>query len=545
MKTSGMLLVFALGVLLTPLLMENSYAEEIPSWVKNNAGWWASGDVSETDFLNAVEFLVSNGMIHVTSSTTSTTSTGSEPVPSWVKNNAGWWADGTLSDKEFLTAIEHLVETGIITVNSKSVSISTDGVFLVTQETDEQTDSLSPEKQIWERHAGHKDGIGAPGVAIDSFQNAIHVTYGDIKDGKASIFMKTSFDGGSTWNEPILVSEDGKGSMPHARPADVKMGPNGEIYVIYGHSQKSQKIWDLGFQFGFTDVYVARSIDGGKTFQQSLIADPQTSISQVGWNPGNLHSKSFESLFVDKDTGRIYVAWLDSRGIQNGQYAPTQVKMTHSDDGGKTFTPSVVIKHKACQCCATDMCKTDETMFVQYRNIIGNYGEPNYRDIVIATSEDGGTTWSPPTMIADDGFEIDNCPHAVSTITTDDNGNLHSAWYTMGGDKPGLYYATSTNEGKTWTYPLLVDSNNKDPLWFPATNIVIDIDSNGIPNLAWTNKSVKDNAVRHAQVIEGQVTNISDLGPGNNAWLDSFDGRTAVVWETSGKIMLKTWNDDT
>jgi len=300
----------------------------------------------------------------------------------------------------------------------------------------------------------------------------------------------------------------------------------------------------LGFQFGFTDLYVASSFDGGKTFDQTLIADIQTSISQVGWTQGNLHSKSFESIFVDDETGRINVAWLDSRGIQNGQYTPTQVKMTYSDDQGKSFNQSVVVKHKACQCCATDMCKTDETMFVQYRNIIGNFGEPNYRDIVIATSEDKGTTWNPPTMIADDGFETANCPHAVSTITTDDQGNLHSAWYTMGGQTPGLYYATSINEGETWTHPLLVDSNTKDPLWFPATNIIIDIDSNGIPNVTWTNKSVKDNAVKHAQIIDGQVQNLSDLGSGDHAWLDSNNGLTAVVWETDGKIMLKAWNDE-
>ena len=541
MKTTRVLLAFALTALLTPILVENSHAEDIPSWVKNNAGWWASGDISEVDFLKGIEYLVSNGVIYVSSSSSNTSS---EPVPSWVKNNAGWWADGSLTDTEFLTAIEYLVENGIISVNAKSVSISSEGVFLVSQQTDDQTNSVAPEKRAFERHASHKDGIGVPGVAIDSFQNAIHVTYGDMNDGKATIMMKTSFDGGASWTEPVAVSEEGKGSMPHARPADVTMGPNGEIYVIYGHSQKSQEIWDLGFQFGFTDLYVARSLDGGKTFERSLIADRQTSISQMGWNPGNLHSKSFESIFVDEDTGRIYVAWLDSRGIQNGQYTPTQVKTTYSDNQGKTFMPSTVVKHKACQCCATDMCKTDETMFVQYRNIIGSFGEPNYRDIVIATSEDKGDSWSPPTMIADDGFEVDSCPHAVSTITTDDQGNLHSAWYTMGGQKPGLYYATSSNEGQTWTYPLLVDSNTKDPMWFPATNIVIEVDSNGVPNLTWTNKSVKDNAVRHAQIIDGQVENLVDLGNGNHAWLDSENGLTAVVWDTDGKIMIKTWNDE-
>ena len=39
-----------------------------------------------------------------------------EGVPEWVKSNAGWWADGTLSDGEFLNGIQHLIKIGIINV---------------------------------------------------------------------------------------------------------------------------------------------------------------------------------------------------------------------------------------------------------------------------------------------------------------------------------------------------------------------------------------------------------------------------------------------
>ena len=35
-------------------------------------------------------------------------------VPSWVKNNAGWWADGTIDDSTFLNGLEYLVQNGII-----------------------------------------------------------------------------------------------------------------------------------------------------------------------------------------------------------------------------------------------------------------------------------------------------------------------------------------------------------------------------------------------------------------------------------------------
>jgi len=37
-------------------------------------------------------------------------------VPDWVKNNAGWWADGTITDSEFVNGIQHLIKTGQISV---------------------------------------------------------------------------------------------------------------------------------------------------------------------------------------------------------------------------------------------------------------------------------------------------------------------------------------------------------------------------------------------------------------------------------------------
>ena len=40
----------------------------------------------------------------------------SASVPDWVKNTAGWWADGAISEGEFVSAIEHLVKTGTIIV---------------------------------------------------------------------------------------------------------------------------------------------------------------------------------------------------------------------------------------------------------------------------------------------------------------------------------------------------------------------------------------------------------------------------------------------
>ncbi|MDE2588374.1 MAG: hypothetical protein KGL95_01740 [Patescibacteria group bacterium] len=41
-------------------------------------------------------------------------------IPSWVKNNAGWWADGKISDNEFVKGIQYLIGEDIINVNLNS-----------------------------------------------------------------------------------------------------------------------------------------------------------------------------------------------------------------------------------------------------------------------------------------------------------------------------------------------------------------------------------------------------------------------------------------
>ena len=55
------LIIFSIIIAFLP----HVYAENVPSWVKNTAGWWASDAISENEFVNAIEFLVKDGIIHI------------------------------------------------------------------------------------------------------------------------------------------------------------------------------------------------------------------------------------------------------------------------------------------------------------------------------------------------------------------------------------------------------------------------------------------------------------------------------------------------
>ena len=99
-------------------MIPNTFAENVPEWVKNTAGWWATDVISETEFVNAIEFLVKENIIQVYVSQASETSQG---VPDWVKNTAGWWATDVISETEFVNAIAYLIKVGIITIEKNCI----------------------------------------------------------------------------------------------------------------------------------------------------------------------------------------------------------------------------------------------------------------------------------------------------------------------------------------------------------------------------------------------------------------------------------------
>ena len=110
---------FLVGVLTIP---ESSAQDVIPLWIKNNAGWWADDKINDFTFAQGIGFLIKNKIIQIHD--LPTTSDGEIVIerdiiiPSWIKNNAGWWTDDKISDSDFLYGIKYLVENNIIKFQS-------------------------------------------------------------------------------------------------------------------------------------------------------------------------------------------------------------------------------------------------------------------------------------------------------------------------------------------------------------------------------------------------------------------------------------------
>ena len=86
----------------------------IPEWIKNNAKWWSSNSVSDSEFIDGIEYLIEEGLITVFPGTPITIS--EQDIPEWIKNNAKWWANDQISDEDFVKSIQYLVKKGIIRI---------------------------------------------------------------------------------------------------------------------------------------------------------------------------------------------------------------------------------------------------------------------------------------------------------------------------------------------------------------------------------------------------------------------------------------------
>ena len=94
---------------------EEIVVQKIPDWIKNNAKWWTSGLITDSDFAMGIQFMIKNEII-VIPNLEKSPSAFAEEIPVWVKNNAKWWADGLISEDDFVNGLQYLVRHGIIIV---------------------------------------------------------------------------------------------------------------------------------------------------------------------------------------------------------------------------------------------------------------------------------------------------------------------------------------------------------------------------------------------------------------------------------------------
>lgn len=211
------------------------------------------------------------------------------------------------------------------------------------------------------------------------------------------------------------------------------------------------------------EVFYTRSVDGGLTFAppRPITSDPE--------------SQRFEAIAFDPE-GSLFAAWLDKRKRASARakgeaYTGASLAFAWSKDGAVTFSEARIAKDNTCECCRLGIAFAGAGRpVVLFRNIFGE----SVRDHAVTTFADAATP-GPIYRVSVDDWGIDVCPHHGPSLSLGDGGTYHVTWFTEGRARQGLFYARSTDGGRTFSSPMpigLADRSPSRPFVLAATGTV-------------------------------------------------------------------------
>jgi hypothetical protein len=260
--------------------------------------------------------------------------------------------------------------------------------------------------------------------------------------GKEADVRLAHFDGEErALGQPVRVNPNaGEATAWRGDPPTVAVAPDGTVYVGWTARDESAP--------HATTLYLSASRDGGRSF------DPPTRVN----DDRKPCDHGMHSLAVGEG-GRVYVAWLDDRNVEPSKppgdgSAPThsepnrEVFFASSDDGGRTFTPNSKVAGEVCPCCKTSLAVGEGgRVYVGWRQVLPG----NLRHIAVASSNDGGRTFSPAVIVSDDRWELQGCPVSGPALAAAGPA-LRVLWYTAGeAGSPGLYWSESRDGGRSFS----------------------------------------------------------------------------------------------
>ena len=264
-----------------------------------------------------------------------------------------------------------------------------------------------------------------------------------------------STDGGRTWPQMTLFSESGGADHFNDKPMiTTDRNPQSPF------RDRIYAAWDAASGGSATGggVLVARSSDSGGSFSIVRADDPSGPGRAIGAVP-----------FVGPN-GELYVAWND--------YRANTIAFAASLDGGKTFSPQTVVSTKTIPfdiripaefsrgALVYPACDADRTFGPQRGRLYCSWMDLDddgfTTGIFLATSDDGGLTWSGRQSVGDPLPFVDRFNHwlAVDALT----GQVVVSFYDTRNDTTGqrygtdIYLARSSDGGATFARDVRVST---------------------------------------------------------------------------------------
>jgi hypothetical protein len=200
-------------------------------------------------------------------------------------------------------------------------------------------------------------------------------------------------------------------------------GPDGAVHVTWSTPVR-----------GGSELVLATSRDGGRSF------GPPRRIAA-----GEPATRGFEGVAVDA-SGALFVAW-----IEIGAAGPrTWIARVPPDETAQAAP--VQLGDRTCPCCRIAVSAGEGVLGVLWRDEFPGH----VRDMVLATSRDGGRSFSAAARVHEDGWALDACPHRGGALGFDARGDALAAWYTEGSQsRPELRLAAAA-DGARFAPPRVV-----------------------------------------------------------------------------------------
>jgi hypothetical protein len=266
---------------------------------------------------------------------------------------------------------------------------------------------------------------------------------------------------GATAALPTVMLTDPLGPIePHGEaPPRLAADDKGGLYALYGVGKVVP-----GRRFPANALRLVRSTDQGRTWTAPVTVNGSGELGDFG-------SHGFHALTVAPD-GSVIATWLENtKGI-------SKVYFARSTDGGTTFgVPAALREDQACPCCRTGVAATgDGKLFVSWRNVFAG----DVRDVVVSRSDDAGATWQEPVRPREDGWVYPGCPHAGPAMALGPDGAVHIAWWTGKAQEAGVWYAKSTDGGKSFVHRSIAIGERSQP-----SHVQLAVTPAGEVYLAW------------------------------------------------------------
>lgn len=270
-----------------------------------------------------------------------------------------------------------------------------------------------------------------PLAATAAFDAKGRLWLASVKDGH--VIVSHSDDRGKTYGPPVLVNPDAEfvAAEGENRPK-ILVADNGNVYVSYTRALETPYAGNVRF---------SRSVDGGKSFSAPVTVNDN--IDPI--------THRFDAMGID-GRGQIYIAWLDRRDAaaankKGGKYSGIAVYYAVSDDEGKSFKANIRAAEHTCECCRVAMAiDTDGYPVIAWRHIY----DTNIRDHALVKL-DGKMA---PVRLSHENWNIAACPHHGPSLSIAPDGIYHAAWFANAPERHGLFYAYSSDRGKTFSSPL-------------------------------------------------------------------------------------------